>query len=141
MALKMNEPIGNPVYGPLFIRLALGSYFVIAGLMKLENFAAFIEEVQKLNVLPKNFAVLYGTLLPYLEIGAGTLVLMGFWTTMAAVLTSLLLSSFIFAMKPFPHPNYLFNKDFILLAASVSLMFSGAGALSVDRFRRGQGAA
>jgi len=139
MALKMNEPIGNPIYGPLFVRMALGSYFIIAGLMKLDNFAAFIAEVEKFNILPKHVAVLYGTLLPYLEIGGGMLVLVGFWTTMAALLCALLLTSFIIALRVFPNASYLFNKDVILLAAAVSLMYSGAGAFSVDRFRRGQG--
>jgi uncharacterized membrane protein YphA (DoxX/SURF4 family) len=47
-----------------------------------------------------------------------------------------MLSSFIFALKVFPNGNYLFNKDIILLAGSVCIMFTGAGALSIDKFRR-----
>lgn len=134
--MKMNEPLGNPNIGPLFLRLTLGGYFIVAGLMKLDNIAGFIEEVRKFEVLGANGSRLYATLLPYLEIASGSLLVLGFWTTLAALMSALMLASFIFALKVFPNGNYLFNKDIILLAASVCIMFTGAGALSIDKFRR-----
>jgi uncharacterized membrane protein YphA (DoxX/SURF4 family) len=134
--MKINEPFGNPNIGPFFLRMALGGYFVVAGLMKLDNLPGFIEEVRKFGVLGPNVSRLYATLLPYLEIVSGTLLIMGFWTTLAALLCSIMLISFIFAIKIFPNGNYLFNKDLILLAASVCLMFTGSGSLSIDKFRR-----
>ena len=134
--MKINHPIGNPNIGAFLIRVSLGAYFILAGMAKLEDLPAFIAEVNKMNVLSSNSARLFGTLLPYLEIFSGTLLCFGFWTTLAALITSLLLVSFIFALKVFPSSGYLFNKDIILLCASISLMFTGAGSLSIDKFRR-----
>lgn len=136
LSMKMNEPIGNPIYGPLLIRLTLGLYFVLAGFAKLDNIPGFIKEVQGFHILPDHFATLYAILLPYAEMGAGLLLVIGIWTTLAAVLSSLMLLSFVIAFGAFPHGEHLFNKDILLLAASLSLLYSGAGALSIDRFRK-----
>ena len=135
--MKMNEPVGNSMYGPLFIRLSLGSYFILAGLTKLENPTAFVNEVQKFNILREPLATLYGILLPYVEILSGMLLLLGLWTTLAAILSSLMLLSFAIALKFFPEPgSHLFNKDVILLGASMSLLWSGPGFFSIDYFRK-----
>lgn len=134
--MKINEPIGNSNIGPFLIRIPLGAYLLMAGLVKLDNLPAFIDQVRQFNVVSPNVARLYATLLPYLEIVSGVLLCMGFWTTLASALSSLLLISFIFGLKLFPNDNYIFNKDVILLGASLSLLFTGAGSLSVDKFRR-----
>lgn len=135
--MKINEPIGNSVYGPLIVRLAIGSYFVLAGLKKLEDLDAFIKVVQEFNMLPKQLSVLYAIMVPYLEIGAGVLLLLGFWTTLGAMICGLLLCSYIGALGLFPfHSKELFNKDIVILSAVVSLLYTGAGAFSVDRFRK-----
>ncbi len=132
----MTEPVGDTLYAPFFLRLALGSYFVLAGLAKLDDPGAFVLEVQRFGILPEQFATVYAILLPYLEILSGGMLLCGMWTTLAAIITTLLLGSFIYAFGFFPPKANLFNKDVILLAVSVSIMFSGAGAFSVDRFRK-----
>lgn len=136
MGLKINEPVGNPIYGPLLIRMTLGIYFVIAGFSKLDNIPGFIKEVQSFRILPDHIATLYAILLPYAEMAAGVLLIIGIWTTLAALLSSLMLLSFVLAFGPFPTGGKLFNKDILLLAASMSLLYSGAGALSIDRFRK-----
>ena len=122
--MKLSQPIGNGLYAPLIIRVALGSYFILAGRMKIDGLPAFVEVVRKYNVLPDHLATLYATLLPFL----------GIWTTLAAMLTSLMLTSFVFALGIFSHQP--FNKDIVLLAASLSLLYSGSGSLSVDLFRK-----
>jgi len=137
--MKMHEPVGDACFAPLLIRLGLGSYFVLAGLLKLDDVPGFIEGVRSFNILPDHMATLYGILLPYLEIAFGGLLVIGIWTTLASIVTSLMLFSFVVAIGVFPEGTNLFNKDIILLAASLSLLYSGAGAFSIDRFRKAGG--
>jgi uncharacterized membrane protein YphA (DoxX/SURF4 family) len=134
--MRMHEPIGNAIYGPLIIRVCLGSYFMIAGWLKLDNVEGFINEVKGFKILPDELATVYGILLPYLEIGAGGLLIIGIWTTMVAFIVSLMLLSFVLAIGVFPSKTDLFNKDIILMASTLSLLYSGAGAFSIDRFRK-----
>lgn len=135
--MKLSEPIGNNMWAGFFVRLALGGYLIGAGLTTLDNLAAFIQEIQKLNLFPGHLATLYAISLPYLEVACGALLVVGIWTTAAAIIAAAVLGSFVFAFGVFPaHNKLLFNKDIILLAAAVSLMFSGAGALSLDKFRK-----
>ena len=134
--MKLSEPIGNPNYAPLFIRIALGIYFVLAGLAKFEHLQQFIAEVQSFELAPEHVSTLFAILLPYVEVAAGGLLVLGMWTTLAAVVTTFLLACFVYAFGLFPTRPDLFNKDIILLAASLSVLYSGAGAISVDGFRK-----
>jgi uncharacterized membrane protein YphA (DoxX/SURF4 family) len=136
MAWSTTEPIGNPLYAPFLVRVGLGGYFVLAGLTKLENLSTFVGQVKAFGLLSNEISTLYGLLLPYAEITVGTLLVLGFWTTVASALASLMLCSFIVALGLFPNSGQLFNKDVILLGASLSLLYSGSGAMSVDRFRK-----
>jgi uncharacterized membrane protein YphA (DoxX/SURF4 family) len=136
MAIKMTEPLGNPMYAPFFVRISIGGYFLLAGLMKLDRIPAFIKEVQAFDILPYHLATVYAILLPYTEVVVGSMLLLGSWTTLAAMLASSMLFSFVLALGIFPNSGGLYNKDLILLAGSLSLLFSGSGALSVDRFRK-----
>ena len=137
--MKPSTPIGNSKYGPLLVRVSLGAYFVLAGLAKLENPHLFITEIKNMGLLPDLMATLYGILLPYIEITAGALLIIGFWTILASFLSALMLISFIIALGLTPMPHTPFNKDIILLGAAISIMYSGAGALSIDRFRSAAG--
>lgn len=134
--MKLNEPMGNPLYAPFCIRLGLGAYFILAGLMKLDNLPTFIGHVKAFGILPEQVSLVYGLVLPYFEVTVGTLLVVGFWTTLAGIMSSLMLASFIIALGTFPNTGKLFNKDIILLGGSLSLLFSGAGAYSIDRFRK-----
>jgi uncharacterized membrane protein YphA (DoxX/SURF4 family) len=137
MAWSTSDPIGNPLFGPFLVRVGLGGYFALAGLVKLENITVFVDRVRAFGILPNELATLYGLLLPYAEIAVGTLLILGFWTTVASALASLMLSSFIVALGLFPNSQVMvFNKDIILLGGSLSLLYSGSGAMSVDRFRK-----
>ena len=135
--MKMDEPIGNPSWGPFFLRVAISAYFIMAGLSKLENPEGFLAAVRGMQVLPERAAIVFGIILPYLEIFAGTLCLIGFWTTLASILIIAMLGSFIIAIGIKPSPLTPFNKDIVLLAATFSLLYTGAGAISLDRFRKG----
>ena len=134
--MKMNEPIGKAIYGPLLIRLSLGSYFILAGLGKLPLLFVFISQVKSFGVLPENLATLYATLLPYLEIFVGGSILLGLWTTLAGLMATMLLASFIIAFGFFPGDHTVFSKDVILAAGALSLLYSGPGAYSIDNLRK-----
>jgi uncharacterized membrane protein YphA (DoxX/SURF4 family) len=134
--MKINAPIGNATYAPLFIRLTLGSYFVLAGVSKLPLLNAFIGQVKSLAVAPENVATLYATLLPYLEIFVGVAIAVGLWTTLTGLMAAVLLLSFVIAFGIFPGEFQIFSKDIILAGAALSLMFSGPGAYSADNLRK-----
>lgn len=136
MGIKINEPIGSNVWAPLLIRLTLGAYFILAGLGKLEVLAAFIEQVKSFGVLPANVSSLYATLLPYIEVGIGSLMILGLWTTLTGLFSVFLILSFVFAFGFFPGGHDIFNKDIILCAAACSLLFSGPGVYALDNIRR-----
>lgn len=136
MAIKMNEPMGDAAWASFFVRIPLGAYLVMAGLAKMDNIQSFILQVQQFKILPAPFDTLYAILLPYLEVAAGGLLVLGGWTTLAAIVSSLLLLSYVIAIGVFPGSHHLFNKDIILLGASLSLLFNGGGAFSIDKFRK-----
>ena len=141
MSSKASEPIGNSLFGPFFVRISLGAYFVLAGLTKMDHIDAFVQQVKAFGVLSNAFATAYGGVLPYMELIAGVLLISGFMTTVASVLASVLLFTYIYAIGLFPYSKIafasnLFNKDIILFCAAISLMYTGPGAFSIDRFRK-----
>ena len=134
--MAVNKPLWDVNLGGMFIRIPLGLYFLLAGRMKLEHIEGFIETVRTFGILPDQAAVLYGVMLPWMEVIIGFLLIVGFWTSAVAIVSSLMLFSFIVAVGIFPmHPD-IFNKDIILLCASLALLATGSGAFSVDSFRR-----
>lgn len=134
--MKMNEPIGDASIGPLLVRLPVGIYFVLAGLLILKDPTGFVAEVHNMKILPPHAGTIYAIMLPYVQIAAGGLLIIGMWTTLAAGLISLMLLSFVLAFGLYPAGSHLFSKDIIFLAAAVSLLYTGSGAWSVDRFRK-----
>lgn len=147
--MKLHTPLGNPDWGGFLLRVPLGAYFMLQGMSKLQdaNGFSFVDEVRKINpvifgvpVLREPLATLYGILLPYSEIVVGVFLIIGMWTTLAAIFSSLMLTSFVLAMGWMVKKEPLMvNKDLVLLGASLSLLYSGAGAWSIDRFRRSAG--
>lgn len=136
MAIKMHEPIWDGVFGPLFVRAPLGAYFFLAGWYKLGDLKGFVKIVQSFHLMPEPFATLYGILLPYTEMAIGVMLIVGLYTTLAAITACLALASFVWALGIFPQGDKVFNKDILLLLAAFSLLYTGAGAFSIDRFRK-----
>jgi uncharacterized membrane protein YphA (DoxX/SURF4 family) len=133
--IDFKKPVGDTAWGPTIFRVALGAYFIMAGLMKLDNMGVFIKHVVEFGILPRQMAILYGTGLPYTEIIVGFLLLVGFWTVLMSIVASLMILSFVIALGFFPNDPRLFNKDIILLAGAVALMFSGGGRYSIDNMK------
>jgi uncharacterized membrane protein YphA (DoxX/SURF4 family) len=136
MAIKMNQPIGPAAVGPLVARCAVGSYFMMAGLSKLQMLSAFVAQVKTFGVLPDNISSLYAVLLPYLEVFIGGCLVLGLWTTMVGFVASALLISFVFAFGFFPGASDIFNKDIVILGAVIGLLYTGPGAYSLDNVRK-----
>lgn len=132
--MRMHQPVGDSSVGPVFVRLSLGLYFVLAGIRKLDDLAGFVQLVHDYGIVSGHLATLYGTMLPYMEVFVGVLLLLGAWMTFAAGAASLMLLSFVLALGFFPTDGP-FNKDIILLCGALSLLYTGAGAGSVDTFR------
>ncbi|RME60238.1 MAG: DoxX family protein [Candidatus Dadabacteria bacterium] len=133
--MKLNQPIGKPSYGPLIIRVMLGIYFFLAGYLKLEDVFAFVDIVKEQGVLSEQLAILVGITLPYFEVVVGVLLIIGIWTTAVALVASLILAGIIFTFGIFPGETEMINKDLVLLAAAISLMFSGPGGYSIDNIK------
>ena len=115
----------------LFIRVPLGLFFLMAGFAKAGDPQSFVELVRSFAILPESLASIYGFVVPYLEILLGAAVILGLWTKWAGLIMSLLLLSFIIATGINPN-SAPFNKDIILLGASVSLWLGGSHFWSVD---------
>lgn len=80
-------------------RVLVGGVFVVAGVSKLLlPHAEVVAHVQQYQVLPAWLVSLTATALPWLEVGSGTALLLGFCTTPAALLIALQLVSFCVLM-------------------------------------------
>jgi uncharacterized membrane protein YphA (DoxX/SURF4 family) len=88
--------LGNG-YLLLALRLIVGLTLVFSGVGKLPDQAAFVHVVQAHGILPGVLADFYGYLLPWLELIAGTLLVLGLFTRFASAVTVLMVASFLIA--------------------------------------------
>lgn len=103
-SLKANSTSGSVWWGwhlctlpwvAVLLRVLLGGVFVFAGFSKLIlPHAEVVAHIQQYQVLPGWLVSAAATFLPWLEIGSGTALLVGFCTTPAALLIALQLVSF-----------------------------------------------
>ncbi len=76
-------------------RVLVGGVFVFAGFSKLLlPHAEIVAQVQQYQILPDWLVSITATLLPWLEVGSGTALLIGFCTTPAALLIAVQLLHF-----------------------------------------------
>ena len=134
--MKPSEPIGNPAWGAFFVRVAVGCFFVLKGLNEIQHAPIPFNGVGVLKNLPPHVNTLLGILVPYLEIACGALLVVGFWTIIGAICASSIALLFVYVVGVFPKDAQLLNKDLVILAGSLSLLYTGAGAFSVDKFRK-----
>lgn len=81
----------------MFARLFTGGTLLLAGMGKLPERMQFIDLVAAYHVLPYPIAVVYGTVLPWIEIIVGSLLVVGVFIRLAAILIIPLMTSFIIA--------------------------------------------
>ena len=123
---------------PSFIRLAVGLFFLLIGINHINNLENFVDTISKLDFtkeyLPLWMTRFYGYLLPPIEILFGSLVLLGLLTRISSFILTLVIISILLVSPSFDTTifNYPFNKDYIILAASLSLVLTGSGYISLD---------
>jgi uncharacterized membrane protein YphA (DoxX/SURF4 family) len=79
----------------VLLRVLLGGVFIFAGFSKLIlPYAEVVAHIQQYQVLPGWLVSVTATCLPWLEVGSGTALLVGFYTTPAALLIAVQLVNF-----------------------------------------------
>lgn len=79
----------------LLARLILGGVFLVAGALKVTTPEAMAKATQAYQLLPHDVAAYVGYALPTIEIILGLLLVLGLFTRVAAILTSLLVVAFV----------------------------------------------
>lgn len=83
----------------LFCRVALGGLFILAGVLKLQNPLHFKQAIAAFKVpTPEHLTLLATYSIPWTELVAGTLLVLGWWARPAAGLIGVMLLGFIGAM-------------------------------------------
>lgn len=117
--------------GILLIRLSLGSLFLFAGARKVLDLQGFIKLVQDTGQMNDTLAFILAFMLPFMEMIFGALFIIGLFTPIASFFIACMTISFLFVLgvgnKELP-----FSYNFIFLACSVAVMFTGAGLISFD---------
>ena len=96
--MKLHEPIGAQVWAGFFIRMSLGYYLLVQGSAHLNKIDEIVQKVKSFNMVPEHLAQLYGCLLPFLAVATGIMLILGFWTTLAAIVSSVMIASVIYAL-------------------------------------------
>ncbi len=130
---------GSSSFGLLLIRLAIGLTFLLAGAHKAMDVEGFIGYVKSLDVLPPNMAFVLGFILPFAQIVFGALYIIGIFTPLSSLVLSVMLISIMAttgnvnsAAVSYDIPVYVYQL--IMLAGTLTTLFSGAGVISFDAF-------
>lgn len=132
----------------LAARVPFGAYFAIAGYNKIAGpgVAGFVSmQIGTAKAfMPEPLAKAYLGALPLVEVLVGLAIVLGVFVRANAVITSLLLVSFIIAVNGLaltlagvsPGPGEPFNKNVVFLGLSLLLAVLGGGRIGLDRLVR-----
>jgi uncharacterized membrane protein YphA (DoxX/SURF4 family) len=123
---------GAPSVGLLFIRLSLGSYILILGLMHANNVQAYIDKIKGMGVFSDNIAFIIGFILPFLMILLGGLYILGFFTIPTSLALAILSLAKIILKGFVLHNGAPFNTEVIFFFCFITTLFAGAGVVSFD---------
>lgn len=147
------DPAGRGGLFALVLRVFLGGLFIFAAGMKLRDPQVFVQAVMAFKILPDHLAVLATFAVPWVEMIAGVLLVLGLWTRAAALVVSVLLVMFIAGMGHIlmqgekvhcscfgkfewpcdgPVGPCQLVRNGVLLLVSLTLMFLGPGRLAVE---------
>jgi len=134
----------------LILRLGMAALFIAACLPKIMKPDQFIVAVHNYRVLPQVLVTPFALTLPWVELMAGLLLLAGFWTRPAALVSSLMYLAFAIAVSSAvirgfdigcgcfaaegakPITFWYILRDLSLLGVSIWLLLAGPGTASID---------
>ncbi len=120
-------------FAPVFLRVVVGVVAVLHGWPKMKALGTFIEKVDKMGV---PIAPVFATAAALAEFLGGLALIIGLFTRYAAFSFACVMAVAVFKVH---QPSGFFAKGngyeypLVLLVAAVSLIFSGAGPISLDR--------
>lgn len=128
-----------PDWGPIFLRLALGTVFVAHGWAKL---GTPLGTPEGFNIDSWNwpYPVFWAWVVALVETFGGLLIVVGFLTRVAALMIAAVMAVAIGKIKAEQGLVGGFEFEFTLLMIAAALVFTGGGRLSVDRDVLGWGA-
>jgi len=118
-------------FGIFLIRLTVGLLFLMAGAMKVLNLQDFIESVRQTGQMNDTLSFILAFILPFMEMFFGGLFIIGLFTPVAGFFFFFMTVSFLFVLGT-GHPELPFSYNFVILACSIAVMFTGAGLISFD---------
>lgn len=124
-----------PDWGPIFLRLGLGTVFMAHGWAKLGTPGGF-------NIANWGwpYPVFWAWVVVLVETFGGLLIVVGLLTRVAALLIAAVMAVAIIEIKGVQGFIGGFEFEFSLLMIALALVFTGGGRLSVDRDVLGWGA-
>ena len=82
----------------LIVRLIVGGVFLVAGIMKIIDPATFAKDIGNYRLLPHDGINLLAITLPWIEVLAGGLLVVGWWKRASALLITLMMVVFLVAI-------------------------------------------
>ena len=152
ISIQTKRNIGN--YISLIDRVILGTVFIFAGSAKITHIDSLIWETEQYRILPESLVPLFSQLLPYLELVIGSLLILGIFTRISSLGSTLLLLAFTIAkisalargleIETCPcfgpsvvlHSTQSLVLGIFLLALSIHLLGWGRKYLSLERVFR-----
>lgn len=118
----------------LLLRVALGSYFIIASLAQLVSYAGFTNYISGYAIVPyvpyEGVQGVMAALFPWIELTLGLLLVLGLATTLAALFAALI--TFLFALINGFVEGTTIARDVLFIMVALSLMLMGGGGYSLD---------
>lgn len=128
-----------PDWGPIFLRLALGTVFMAHGWAKL---GTPLGAPDGFNIDDWNwpYPVFWAWVVALVETFGGLLIVVGLFTRVAALLIGTVMALAIIKIRGVQGFVGGFELEFSLLMVALALVFTGGGRLSIDRDVLGWGA-
>ena len=124
----------NKSYGYLILRMIVGMIFLVHGYGKLWGNAPGIEAwIGMIGSLGFPLTTFTAYLVGYAEFLGGLALILGLLTRYASILLSIVMIVAIFKVKLSLGLIGGYELDLALLAANISLIFTGAGKISLDK--------